>query len=82
MEITIRQEHPKNYQTTEEVVKSAFSTLAYSDNHEHYLVNRIRKSDAFIPELSIVAFSQETNWSVMFYCLRFKSLMARPRSIR
>ncbi|MBY0095664.1 GNAT family N-acetyltransferase [Mesobacillus maritimus] len=59
MNLNIRQEQPEDYQTTEQVVKSAFSTVEFSDKQEHVLVDRIRKSDAFIPELSLVAFNQE-----------------------
>lgn len=33
----------------------------YSDKKEHLLVKRIRKSDAFIPELPLVAFNQNGN---------------------
>jgi len=59
MDIKIRKERPEDYQTTEQVVKSAFSTVEISDKQEHVLVDRIRKSDAYIPELSLVAFNQE-----------------------
>lgn len=55
----IRQELPKDYKTTEEVVKQAFLNEQYSDGKEHQLVNRIRKSKAFIPELSLVAIGED-----------------------
>ncbi|MER0466053.1 N-acetyltransferase [Bacillus cabrialesii subsp. cabrialesii] len=55
MELSIRQERTHEYDTTEDIVKRAFLNEPYSDKKEHFLVNRIRKSDAFIPELSLVA---------------------------
>ncbi|MFS0575038.1 N-acetyltransferase [Sporosarcina sp. 179-K 3D1 HS] len=58
MDILIRQELPTEYYTTEEIIKKAFLAEEYSDKREHLLVNRIRKSDAFIPELSLVALNQ------------------------
>ncbi|MED1172256.1 N-acetyltransferase [Bacillus inaquosorum] len=55
MEFFIRQELTHEYNTTEDIVKRAFLNEKYSNKKEHFLVNRIRKSDAFIPELSLVA---------------------------
>jgi len=59
MNVTIRQEFLDDYKKTEEVVKLAFLNVDISDKTEHNLVNRIRKSEAFIPELSLVAVDQE-----------------------
>ncbi|HDR4613614.1 TPA: N-acetyltransferase [Bacillus cereus] len=53
--VTIRQEQKNDYRKTEEVVKEAFLHEEFSDKKEHELVSRIRKCDAFIPELSIIA---------------------------
>lgn len=61
MKIIIRQEQPEDYIETENVVKSAFANEEHSDHDEHNLVSRIRKSNAFIPELSLVAVDQENN---------------------
>ncbi|MGN7177194.1 GNAT family N-acetyltransferase [Cytobacillus sp. SAFR-174] len=58
MDILIRQELPADYDSTEEMVKEAFLHEEYSDKTEHFLVKRLRKSDAFIPELSLVALTQ------------------------
>lgn len=55
MDIFIRQERPEEYGKTEEMTKQAFSHEEYSNKKEHLLVRNIRKSDAFIPELSLVA---------------------------
>lgn len=59
MDILIRKELTEEYNTTEKVVKKAFSNETFSDKKEHLLVNRIRKSDAFIPELSLLAIDQD-----------------------
>ncbi|ATP42141.1 GNAT family N-acetyltransferase [Solibacillus sp. R5-41] len=70
MEISIRQERPEDYSKTEEVVKSAFLDEEYSDKKEHELVHRIRKTEAFIPELSLVALNQ--NESIVGHILLSK----------
>lgn len=58
MDILIRQEFPADYHSTEEMIREAFLNEEYSDKTEHFLVKRIRNSDAFIPELSLVALTQ------------------------
>lgn len=58
MDIIIRPELNTEYNKTEEIIQKAFLNEEYSDKKEHLLVNRIRKSDAFIPELSLVALNQ------------------------
>lgn len=51
----IREERLKDYERTYLVVKKAFENLEHADGNEHNLVNALRKCDAFIPELSLVA---------------------------
>ena len=51
----IRQESEKDQESVYEVVKSAFATLEISNHDEQDLVNRLRKSACFVPELSLVA---------------------------
>ncbi|KHF38218.1 GNAT family N-acetyltransferase [Halalkalibacter okhensis] len=58
MDILIRQERTTEYSTTEQMIKKSFLNEEYSDKREHLLVNRIRKSEVFIPELSLVALNQ------------------------
>ncbi|MDQ1914844.1 N-acetyltransferase [Paenibacillus sp. GD4] len=60
MNFFIRQEMPDDYEQTEIVVESAFAAAQHSDGNEHKLVSRLRKSDSFIPELSLVAVHKET----------------------
>ncbi|MEK4708037.1 GNAT family N-acetyltransferase [Bacillus sp. FSL R10-2780] len=63
--IKIRQEQQNDYSKTEEVVKEAFLNEEFSDKKEHELVSRIRKCDAFIPELSVVAVDEEIVGHIM-----------------
>ncbi|MGG4442875.1 GNAT family N-acetyltransferase [Brevibacillus fortis] len=59
MDMRVRIEQADDYSVTEQVVKSAFANAEFSDHKEHELVSRIRKSDAFIPALSLVAMDEE-----------------------
>lgn len=59
MQISIRQEQPSDYNITENVVKKAFANEEFSDKKEHELVSRLRKSEAFVPELSLLAISSD-----------------------
>ena len=53
--ITLRQEIPTDYPQVFEIVEAAFKDLEVSDQTEQFLVERLRKSPSFIPELSLVA---------------------------
>jgi predicted N-acetyltransferase YhbS len=55
MKINLRQETPADYNEVSKVIENAFKNMPYSDQKEHLLVERLRKSDAFVPKLSIVA---------------------------
>lgn len=61
MNFIIRQEQESDYESTENVVKIAFASAEQSNQNEHYLVSRIRNSDTFVPELSLVAVCKENN---------------------
>ncbi|MBT2218066.1 N-acetyltransferase [Virgibacillus dakarensis] len=64
MNIIIKQEQVEDYKVTEEVVKCAFANAEHSDKNEHNLVSRIRNSNVFIPELSLVAMNKDNNKQV------------------
>lgn len=51
----IRQEENRDHQKVFHLIEEAFRNMGHSDHQEQFLVERLRKSDAFIPELSIVA---------------------------
>lgn len=56
--MNIRQEKTQDFPAVYDVVKAAFEHMALSTGEEADLVNRLRKSKAFIPELSLVAEEQ------------------------
>ena len=51
----IRQECPSDYDEVYRLVRRSFATAAHSDGTEADYLNEVRKKDAFIPELSLVA---------------------------
>ena len=53
--MNIRKEEKKDYATIYAVVKSAFDSAEHSDGNEQDLVTALRKSENYIPELSLVA---------------------------
>ncbi|WP_431244628.1 GNAT family N-acetyltransferase [Flavobacterium sp. P21] len=55
MDIKIRQERKDDFESVFQLIEKAFEKEEYSDHKEQFLVERLRKSEAFIPELSIVA---------------------------
>ncbi|OXS57393.1 GNAT family N-acetyltransferase [Cohnella sp. CIP 111063] len=55
MHILIRQEKNEDANEVYHLIQQAFEDSDYSDHDEHNLVNRLRNSTKFIPELSLVA---------------------------
>ncbi|CAM3846983.1 GNAT family N-acetyltransferase [Alkalicoccus chagannorensis] len=51
----IREEKTADYLQVEQVVQQAFSETTTSSGEEHLLVARLRRSDAYLPSLSLVA---------------------------
>lgn len=55
MEIILRQETPSDYPAVAEAIQSAYQDVGYSNHREQFMVERLRNSEAFIPQLSLVA---------------------------
>ncbi len=73
MEINIRQEVQADYQIVFDLIEQAFRNEMMSNKKEQFLVERLRKSDGFIPELSIIA---TTNNKIVGYILLTKIIIA------
>jgi len=58
MDVTVRRETEKDHEAVFELVRLAFENAEYGDHDEQYLVERLRRSQAFVPELSLVAESR------------------------
>ncbi|WP_326984740.1 N-acetyltransferase [Chryseobacterium sp. MYb264] len=53
--ISLRPEEEKDKEKVLQIIEEAFRNVENSDHQEHVLVENLRKSQDFIPELSIVA---------------------------
>ncbi len=53
--LIIRQEDPGDHKVVFDLIEQAFRDMDISDHQEQFLVDRLRRSDAFVPELSLVA---------------------------
>lgn len=67
--LILRQENVSDIKSVYDLVENAFKNVVFSDKKEHYLVENLRTSDAFIPQLSIVA---EWQKQLVGYCLLTK----------
>ncbi len=74
--IQIRQENPSDHLEVFKVVEAAFKNLAISDQTEQFLVERLRKSESFIPELSLVA---EKEGEIVGHILLTKIKIVNPK---
>ena len=53
--INFRKERVEDYNQVNSLIESAFNESKYTNHQEQYLVDRLRKSTNFLPELSLVA---------------------------
>lgn len=89
MDVTIRQEKPEDYLSVFQLIEKAFSDEKYSDHQEHFLVERLRHSKAFVPELSLVGIVGKnivghillTEITIKNAKNKFKSLALAPVSV-
>lgn len=87
--VTIEQECPSDFQHVENIITQAFYSEAMSDQTEHLLVNALRGSEHFIPELSLVAKTKQKIvghilFTEVYLCEaegKFKSLALAPVSV-
>jgi len=59
MKIIIRKEQEPDYENVFHLIEKAFKNMELSDHKEQFLVQGLRKSKSFIPELSIVALKED-----------------------
>ncbi|AZA84870.1 GNAT family N-acetyltransferase [Chryseobacterium lactis] len=87
----IRQEEEKDYKEVFQLVEKAFRDMEHSDHQEQFLVEKLRKSDVFIPELSLVAEDEsgEIAGHILFTKIKiendtesFESLALAPVSVQ
>ena len=73
----IRQENHQDFKAVDTVIQQAFKSAEHSDGNEQNLVSRLRKTSAFIPELSLVA---EENNHIIGYILFTKVQIGQTKS--
>ncbi len=54
IQLEIRKEDKNDFEAVLKLIENAFENVAFSDHQEQFLVERLRNSDTFVPELSIV----------------------------
>lgn len=59
MDLIIRREKESDFQAISELIKRAFENEEMSDHQEQFLVDRLRLSEGFIPDLAIIAQIEE-----------------------
>ena len=89
--ITIRREEKKDHQQVFQLTEEAFRGMEHSDHQEQFLVEKLRRSEAFIPELSLVAENENGRIAghILFSKLKiingaesFESLALAPVSVK
>ncbi|RDY72032.1 N-acetyltransferase [Halobacillus trueperi] len=75
----IRAEQKEDFPTIELVIFKAFENAEMSDQTEHQLVGRLRDSDAYIPELSLVA---EEKYEILGHIMLTKINIGEEESVK
>ncbi|OIQ38548.1 MAG: GNAT family N-acetyltransferase [Bacteroidetes bacterium MedPE-SWsnd-G1] len=89
MAFFIRQEVQQDFPFVFDLIKKAFENDPHSDNKEQHIVDRLRRSSSFIPELSLIAVSSNkivghillTPIKIKNETTDFKSLALAPVSV-
>lgn len=55
MSISVRQENPLDAAVVSKVIQRAYERVSFSNHREHLMVNRLRASPTYIPQLSLLA---------------------------
>lgn len=53
--ISIREERSEDAQTIAALVRRAYAAVPYSDHREHRMIERLRQSNGYVPQLSLLA---------------------------
>lgn len=72
--IKVRPERTDDHGAVYDLVRAAFATAEHADGNEQDLVAALRKSDAFVPQLSLVA---EVDGALAGYILFTKALVGQ-----
>ncbi len=76
--MNIRQEEITDYTLVEKLVQAAFKTAEHPDENAYHLVAKLRKSDGFIKELSLVA---EENGEILGHIIFTKAKIAAVNAL-
>jgi len=76
LNVLIRKENLKDFKAVFNLIKEVFKTENKSDHKEQFLVERLRNSSTFIPELSLVA---EIDGTIVGHILLAKLKIARNK---
>ena len=76
MTIIIREERVGDARLIEDVVKRSYRDVAYSDQREHLMIERLRGTEAYIPSLSLLA---EKEGEVVGHILLTKAFIVREQ---
>jgi len=74
MKVSIRQENSNDFNSVFILIEKAFKFEKYSDHKEQFLVERLRNSESFIPELSLIAeFNNKVVGHILITKLKIKN---------
>jgi len=74
MKVSIRQENSNDFNSVFNLIEKAFKLEKYSDHKEQFLVERLRNSESFIPELSLIAeFNNKVVGHILITKLKIKN---------